>query len=126
MFGPKTFSVLIFITVTLILFITKPKRLVDQTTGEWKQFGIGEGKTCINITFIVILLAIIAYFICKLIKALTKRKIINGGAAQHIAPPNIHTPIVQTPTPIVVQTPTSIDIQQAPQLYFPAFGSGFE
>jgi hypothetical protein len=61
--GSRGASILVFAVCVVLLFWLRPRFLVDDETGEWKQFGLGPGKSCINVTVVIILLALGAYLL---------------------------------------------------------------
>ncbi len=61
--GKIGFSILILISIIIAIILIRPSFLIDEATGDWKCFGFGDGKSCINITSIVILSSMIVYLI---------------------------------------------------------------
>lgn len=114
MLGP---SLVIFVLLTIFIIFWKPSFLIDNETGEWKQFGFGPGKSCINITAIIVFCAIFSYLISACFKTtFSNFKLQRGGGP--IPPPTITatpTPILVAPAPVPVVTPVE----------FPAFDLQF-
>jgi len=61
--GSRGASIVLFVASVALLLWTRPKFLVDPETNNWKPFGFGPGKTCLNITAIIILLALGTYLL---------------------------------------------------------------
>ncbi len=121
MLGPKGFSIIAFIILSVLVVITKPSFLVNPETGEWKEFGVGSGKTCINITVIIMLIALIAYLLSACIgSTITKWRGKGGGS---VGPPNtVHqstpVPVQQSTTPVTVQQSTPVTAIPVPVQQF--------
>jgi len=84
MFESRGSSIFIFMIFMGIIIWSRPKFLVDEETDNWKLFGIGDGKSCINITTIIIVSAIVIYLFSAFIgtsitKLKTKWKTQGGG-----------------------------------------------
>jgi hypothetical protein len=116
MLGP---SLVIFVLLTIFIIYWKPSFLVDNETGEWKQFGFGPGKSCINITAIIIFCAIFSYLISACFKTtFSNFKLQRAGGGPVIPTPPL-APLVgtlTTPTPTLTP-PTPVE--------FPAFDLQF-
>ena len=60
--GYLKYSIILFIVISVIIWIKKPKCIFDNDNN-LKKFGIGNNKTIFYFPFVLIVLAIIIYFI---------------------------------------------------------------
>lgn len=60
-------AVLIFLGVMMSLQVVRPKFLVNDESGDWKEFGFGENQTCFNIFVVSLTVAIFSYLVSSLI-----------------------------------------------------------
>ena len=117
MLGP---SLVIFVLLTIFIIFGKPSFLIDNETGEWKQFGFGPGKSCLNVTAIIVFCAIFSYLISACLKTtFSNFKVQRGGGP---IPPTIVASAnlaSAAPPPVVVLIPPT------PPVEFPAFDLQF-
>jgi len=73
-FGPRGFGIILFALGMVIIIFTRPRFLINEETGTWKEFGFDQGKSCYNITFITVILALVSYLITYTIGSLVFSK----------------------------------------------------
>lgn len=133
MLGPKGFSIVAFCILAIIVIFARPSFLVNEETGRWKEFGVGSGKTCVNITVVIILIALCAYLVSTCIgTTIDKWKGKGGGAIvpeivqrapTPAAPtPTTPTPAAPTPTTPTPAAPTQVLAPFPQRIAFPTFG----
>ena len=61
--SPLYNTIIVFVAIIFILYITKPNIIYDKVKGEFRQFGIEDGKCLMPIYVISALLAIILYIL---------------------------------------------------------------
>jgi len=59
-------SILVFIILAVLIFNYKPSIMFDKSTGQMKNFGVGNtSKTIFYYPYVMIIMAIVIYFIFK-------------------------------------------------------------
>jgi len=66
--NPIVNSVLLFLTVSALLYAFKPKFMFDED-GKMKTFGYGEGKTCFTFPVVVFGTTLVGYIIFKVLNS---------------------------------------------------------
>lgn len=132
--GSRGVSILLFVASVALIIWIRPRFLIDPDTKDWKPFGFGPGKSCVNITSIIVLLALFAYLLSACVSSsITKWKrsvgLQTAGGAQTTSPTPVQTPedVVQSslqpllppPVPVVQLSP---DRQTSEQVFGNAFG----
>lgn len=93
MLGALGFSAVIFVAFAVLLISSKPKFLLDNETGNWKQFGFGQGCSCLTITSVIIVLAIVTYLCVACIAAGWKKTQAQFGGFQDTTIPAFSFPL---------------------------------
>ena len=128
--GSRGVSILLFVASVVLLLWMRPRFLINPETDEWKSFGFGSGKSCINITVIIVMLALIAYLISACVgKGLTKLKQRGGTTPprqKRITPPgpSVEALPQRTIQNLPVEAPMAQPVTQ-PQTAIDPFGKAF-
>jgi hypothetical protein len=82
--NPIVNSILLFLTVSALLYAFKPKFMFDED-GKMKTFGYGEGKTCFTFPVVVFGTTLIGYIIFKVLSSNKEsvEKSQDGGRSRH-------------------------------------------
>lgn len=126
--GSRGTSVLLFVVAVVLVIWIRPAFLVDSETGDWLSFGFGPGKTPLNITTVIMLLAVMTYLLSACVgKGLTRWKrnsSVQAGGAAVVVPAALDPSPISYPTPPPVPTPSSEKVVTSP-FFGEAFGSAF-
>jgi hypothetical protein len=81
----RGWSVILFAVGVFIILATRPQFLIDED-GNWKSFGIGEGKSCVCLTTLIVVWALLSFLFANVITSFFQRRILptqsgrnNGG-----------------------------------------------
>jgi hypothetical protein len=56
-------SIVIFSILAMLLLVMRPSFLINEETGDWKQFGVGKGKSCMNVSCLILVIALFSYLL---------------------------------------------------------------
>jgi hypothetical protein len=66
---PLVNTILVFLTVTAVLYAIKPETLFNRR-GKMKKFGIGKGKTCFSFPVVVFMVTLVSYVMLRMLSRL--------------------------------------------------------
>jgi hypothetical protein len=84
--GPRGFGILIFILVMVIISGVRPSFFINEETRDWKTFGFGPGKSCVNITVVSVIVAMGSYLIAQIVATGISKVQRGGGRPLSVSP----------------------------------------